>query len=112
MRRVLRRRSLIAALVLTGVLAATPVAAGESHTGAKDANAWCHIAYHRRKTHYIPRRAEFIVRSPGHRGAVGVWERRSGDRLRVGVEPGEGEASKWRSRVGRREYELIRCETI
>lgn len=112
MRRVLRRRSPIAALVLTGVLAATPVAAGESHTGAKDGNARCHIAYHRRKTHYIPRRAEFIVRSPGHRGAVGVWERRSGDRLRVGLEPGEGEASKLRSRVGRREYELIRCETI
>jgi hypothetical protein len=56
-----------------------------------------------------PPRAEFIVRSSGHRGAVGVWEHRSGDRLRVSVEPGEGEASKWRSRVGRHEYELVRC---
>jgi hypothetical protein len=112
MRTLLRRRPLIAALVLTGVLAATRAVAGESHTGAKDGNARCHIEHHRRKTHYIPRRAEFIVSSPGHRGAVGVWKRSSGDRLRVGLEPGEGEASKWRSRVGRREYELIRCETV
>jgi hypothetical protein len=104
-------RSLLAAFVLTGVLATTPALAGRPW-GPKTADARCYIEFHRRKSHYIPPRAEFIVRSPGHRGAVGVWEQRSGDRLRVSVEPGEGEASKWRSRVSRREYELVRCQTV
>ena len=100
-----RRGSITAVLLLTGVLAASPAYAGSSD-GPR-----CHMQWEAGKVSYKPDRAEFIVQSPGSRGAVGVWKNGSGDRLRVRVDPGEGEASKLLLEVSRREYELVRCET-
>lgn len=101
-----RRRGAIALLLLTGVPAATP-----AHAGAAD-RLRCHIELHPRK-HHIPARAEFIVHAAGPRlGALAVWEDGSGEQVRVRVDPGEGEATKWRTSVRRGEYDRVRCETL
>ena len=93
-------------LLLTGALVASPAYAG-SGDGPR-----CHIEFSPSEHHFLPPRGDFIVHSPGHRGAVGVWKDRSGDRLHVRVHAGEGTASKRLSQVKRREYELVRCETL
>jgi hypothetical protein len=103
----IHRRADLGLLLLVGVLGATPV-----HAGATDSPR-CHIDYSREKKFgHVVRRATFIVRPPGPRGAVGVWRDDSGDRLGVRVDAGEGTAS--RTRYGDRwyDYELVRCETV
>jgi hypothetical protein len=101
-----RRGGAIALLLLTGVLAASPAYAG-SGDGPR-----CHIEFTQSENKYLPPRGDFIVHSPGHRGAVGVWKNSTGDKVHVRVDGGEGTASKRRGSVGRREYDLIRCETV
>jgi hypothetical protein len=100
-----RRRGVIALLLLTGVLAATP-----AHARTADRPS-CHIERHGKR--HLPARAEFIVHAAGPRlGALGVWEDGSGDQVRIRVEPGEGKATKWRSGVRGREYKPVRCDTV
>jgi hypothetical protein len=101
-----RRGWIPALLLLTSMLAASP-----AHASTADGPR-CHMEFEQGKMHYKPDRAEFIVHSPGPRGAMGVWKNGSGDRLRVRVDPGEGEASKTLLDVSRREYELVRCATV
>jgi hypothetical protein len=101
-------RHLVAPLVLAGIIGGVSIQPAAAGTDGPR----CHIEIVVRKMHYKPSRAEFIVHSPGSRGAVGVWKSDSGNRLSVRVDPGEGEASKWLSDVSRREYELVRCETV
>jgi hypothetical protein len=100
------RRSILGALVLAGVLATTPAPAA--------AAVRCDIDYHRIRhhPHVVIRYARFIVRTSSYVGAVGIWEDRSGDRVRVAVERAEGKAIKVRSDVHRGEYELIRCQVL
>lgn len=102
-----RRVGAIVSLLLTGVLTASPAYAGSSD-GPR-----CHIEFTQseNKPSRSPR-GDFIVHSPGPRGAVGVWKNTSGDKVHVRVDAGEGTASKWRGSVGRREYDLVRCETV
>lgn len=100
------RYGAVALLLLTGVLAASPAYAG-SGDGPR-----CHIEFTQSENMFRSPRGDFIVHSPGHRGAVGVWKDRSGDRLHVRVDAGEGTASKRLSQVKRHEYELVRCETV
>jgi hypothetical protein len=100
-------RHLVAPLVLAGIIGGVSIQPAAAGTDGPR----CHIEIVVRKMHYMPNRAEFIVHSPGPRGAVGVWKSGSGNRLSVRVDR-EGEASKWLSDVSRREYELVRCETV
>jgi hypothetical protein len=99
-------RSIFALLVVAGVLGAVP-----AYAAAADGPR-CHIEFSGTEHTFMPPRGEFIVRSAGRRGALGVWKDRSGDRLRVRVDPGEGEASKSRHRVPRHQYQLVLCETV
>ena len=93
-------------LLITGVLAASPAYAG-SGDGPR-----CHIEFTPSENVFLPPRGDFIVHSPGRRGAVGVWKNSSGDKVHVRVDAGEGTTSKWRGSVGRRAYDLLRCETV
>jgi hypothetical protein len=102
----LRRRA-ITLMLLLGVLGVTP-----AYAGAADAPR-CHIDFNRSKRFgYVIYSATFMVRSPGPRGAIGVWRDDSGDRVGLRVDRGEGKASKTRRGVGRGDYQLVRCETV
>jgi hypothetical protein len=91
-------------LLLLGVLGVTPAAADPADAPR------CHIDFDGDKRRYIPSSSTFIVRSQRRRGAIGVWQDDSGDRLRLRVR-GEGKASKTRHGLGKNDYQLVRCET-
>ena len=92
------RSSVLAPLLLVGLLAAPRAAAAEGPT--------CEANYP------LKRPAHLYVQSPGDQGAIGVWRRANGQRLIVRVAPGEG--YDWmavRIRPGS-ELRLVRCETV
>jgi hypothetical protein len=101
----LRRRA-ITLMLLLGVFAATPAYAGTS------GGPRCHIEFSRvRRYGFVGTTATFFVRSPGPRGAIGVWKRDSGHRLVVRVASGEGKDQTTRGGVEKGDYQLVRCET-
>ena len=103
------RRSALALLLLLGLLAAPQAVAGTRFPAdgprcRTDVSPGNH-------EHRFPRLVGFIVTTPDLRGALGVWEHRSGFRVHVRVEPGEDKASKWLDgRFFDRGYDLVRCE--
>lgn len=100
-----RRGSVLGLLLLTGVLLTTPAFAGTAD-GPR-----CHIDFNRVKRFgVVLRNATFFVRSPGPRGAIGVWKDGSGHRLVVRVDSGERKAQKTRGGVEQGDYQLVRCE--
>lgn len=104
--RKLLRRSIFVPTLLIGVLAAPLAHAGT--TGAECDKEF----YGANPRKHFPSHLELIVQAPGRRfGAIGTWESRSGQRVRVEVKPGEGKDTKILSGVARDEYRLVRCET-
>ena len=103
----LMRRPIFGSCLVIGLLAATLANAGTNRPEC-DKNIYAATP----KKH-APRDSSPSCTLPGSRfGAIGAWENRSGDRIRVRVEPGEGGGNKLLSRVARDEYHLVRCDTV
>lgn len=101
-------KRLIAPLFLAGIVGGVSI---QPALAAADGPS-CHIEFSRgRRFGRVVTRATFFVRSPGRRGAVGVWNDGSGHRLAVRVEPGERKEQKTRGGVEKGDYALVRCET-
>jgi hypothetical protein len=101
-------KRLIVPLVIAGIIGSASIQPAVAGTDGPR----CHIEFSQGEYAELPQRGEFIVRSAGRRGALGVWKGQSGDTMRVRVDPGEGKASKWQAMVPRHEYDLVRCETV